>query len=479
MLGSKLLLESGYDPNLKDVFGWKPLDYALAYGGERVARSLLESGSNQESSLENLLNDLYEEEQLWPMKSHLKLMFENVIKRRETLSDLASAHLSYTQLQEIYSLGHARDDTRSHATWRALKLAGAKLSPALDPTGISVYKTIRSEELCLHIYSLGFSDVNAFDAEGYTPLMRWAHDYRASREIGVLLLQHGADPFKTHREKKLNVFELASRAGLSNFVSAVDMDVWRYWKREYPEYDRDGFERIGCLEPWILQQQHTIFYLNGKGRLLLNAISPTWHDSCRCACSPLGCSPTKMILKSFLNVCPGGKSNTYSSKELFRVSMFIWSLYQAVNTVEGGYDRLRKELVRLIAFEQLEITHTCCQRRGYVDEPVSQMPQDDADDIYEEELDLIVTLEETVQYRESEDWRPSSPIEILLESDLENTSCPSLVQLEVDGILARARRGGLRTHPDSKRRLRGTLLEFLLVYPSGLGTDPFKKESIN
>ena len=418
-LGLNLLLASGYDPNLKDSFGWKPLDYALAYGGREAARSLLEFGSNQDASLEYLLNDLYEEGRLWPMESHLQLMLETITQRRERLSNLASAYLSCTQLQELSSLGNAKDDTRAHAAWKALKLVGAKLPPSLDPTNISIYKAVRSKELWLHLYSLGFQDVNAFDIEGYTPLMRWAHDYKASRETGTLLLQHGADPLKKHLEKKLNVVEMASRAEMSNFVSIIDIDVWRHWRREYPEADRDGFDLIENLDPCMLQQQHTVLFINHKGRLLLNAISPAWVDSCRCFCSPSGCSPTKLILRSFLKVRPCGRSDAYSSKEVFRVSLFIWSLYQTVKPLEGGRERLRKELIRLITFEHLEITHTCCQRGAYLDEPISQIPQDDIDDIHEEECDLIGILEEMIQSREAKGWKPLSLLEMLLEMDLE------------------------------------------------------------
>ncbi|KAF4985454.1 hypothetical protein FDECE_16549 [Fusarium decemcellulare] len=76
------------------------------------------------------------------------------------------------------------------------------------------------------------------------------------------------------------------------------------------------------------------------------------RDNCACWCNPRdrGCSP----LKSFLNAIP---QYTTASRAVF-AHLFIGNEFLDVQP--GGTTDLFLEMVRLLTFETLEMTHTCC-----------------------------------------------------------------------------------------------------------------------
>ena len=364
------------------------------------------------------------------MEPHLKHLIETIIKRREELFNLALVHLCSSEIEQLTRLGSAIDDSRSQATWEALNLAGVKLAPALDPTGISIYGKVYSKDLFLYLYSKGFLDVNAYDSSGNTPLMSWVLGNDATEGIGELLLQYGADPFKLHRQYRLNVLQLIMEPNWFMHPPIRSLQIGSLLSRSAPSRflwarnsHSSGYELLKGLSRWILFNQHLkIPCLSYQTRLVLSATFPMWQDSCRCVCSPSGCTPmTTFVLQYLLKKFSKFSSdNKFLPKDVFNISQMLWTWYQGITAAGGNYETLRKELFRLLTFEHLEITHTCCQRPSRGRWPKPRMPQEDTHEIQEEESEFIQELERVVLNDISQSWIQSSIFAFLFEVNAES-----------------------------------------------------------
>ncbi len=113
-------------------------------------------------------------------------------------------------------------------------------------------------------------------------------------------------------------------------------------------------------------------------------------DGCRCGCSPEGCSPLKMMLKSLVVGMP---------MELLISSDFVsWYLPEMLKQLEafeaGLGSRFNSLALRFLTLEALEIPHTCCRYPGPRLEKDSDCTSDskELEDEYKHELAFLEEL---------------------------------------------------------------------------------------
>jgi ankyrin repeat protein len=129
------------------------------------------------------------------------------------------------------------------------------------------------------------------------------------------------------------------------------------------------------------------------GELLVHGSDPFLGDKCHCACSTSGCTPISILLKEYHELW----EIRYPC--LPRCQYFLgleWlDLIRKINGLEHARQCLL-DIIRLVRFEELELTHTCCRRRKLSTEWKglwTLMDEDEADEILDEEKEGVSKLE--------------------------------------------------------------------------------------
>ncbi|KEY64332.1 hypothetical protein S7711_09877 [Stachybotrys chartarum IBT 7711] len=111
-----------------------------------------------------------------------------------------------------------------------------------------------------------------------------------------------------------------------------------------------------------------------NGRELLEIMSRWDHrDSCRCYCSPSGCTALSIRLHN-MNRFGTGTWWKHISLDYFDLSIFT-----------------RMVLLRMLTFTELDMAHVCCHRQNELTDPLDR---EEAHELQDEDADLIEILEE-------------------------------------------------------------------------------------
>ena len=127
--------------------------------------------------------------------------------------------------------------------------------------------------------------------------------------------------------------------------------------------------------------------------LLVHGSDPLLGDKCHCACSTSGCTPINILFKEY------HKLWEIQYPCLPRCQYFLgleWlDLIRKINGLEHTKQCLL-DIIRIIRFEELELTHTCCRRRKLSTEWKglwTMWDEDEADEILDEEKEGVSKLE--------------------------------------------------------------------------------------
>ena len=442
--GIEILLEAGFPCDKTDNSHLTSLDYAISIQGAADAvRTLLKAGcplaccgnphgwnSTLDRVLCNPLDADMETKVQWPLSPKVSCLIDNIKYRRESLAVLAEKHSSYKFLNKIRILGTALDDTRAHCTWKALRRAGIKLPSSLRTRGVSVYHQVRSISLAKYLYNLGFKNVDEYDQHGRTPLMSLACRFE---DFGVYLrdtetleetlslakwfLFQGADPLRSCRDHSLNTLHIAAYYGT---IETAKMTLLEQQKIISPAteklFKRQYIDPIVFKIPRRLQSSgNGIRILNPLLLLIVQKASPTCHDFCRCGCSYQGCTPTISLLQGITGFHFNWQRN---SLQLYEISALLHNWYNAVAAVGVSVRCVHEEVRRFIAFDKLELKHTCCRfYSSYAIDTFEQRPStdDDFNQIREEEEELLNQLEDMLLDPDSDWWNSCSIFDILLD----------------------------------------------------------------
>lgn len=295
--------------------------------------------------------------------------------RRERLKQLALDNLSHADQMRFGLLNPLVLDHHAPGVVGALKDKGVQIPAALAIDGKTPYESIynvRSKEFdyqaaCV-LYGLGFQDTGPFSVRGKSLKSLW----RPSEPDHVYwLFEHGADFLRP-----LSTQALAGQ-GLST-AHAV-------------------FFRLGSSSVFVVSPDLSLRFRDMQlplNRLYAAVLPLDLVDNCRCRCSPGGCTPLTYLLKRMSLFPPKFRYTLrlgFISRFIFYMENFNpdWSTrdYVAVH--------------RVLVFEALQITHTCCtlKRSGRHKGPHTR---DEANEIESEEEALLERFEDLVTELEEE-----------------------------------------------------------------------------
>lgn len=377
--GLRILLRSGYITNgilnQLDVEERSGLDYAALQGNIKSAQVLIEADAC--FGVRTL-------KQADP--SSRKLLISALYERRRQLTDLAMRHELSENEEHLGCLGaYLLDngaflsDTASRRNLRLLEASNVEVPDHLRSSVLTSWSLFHQgkslqrnpppafdKHVLQDLITAGFVHVDEV-WDGITPLM---DQHSIIFEIAELLLERGADANKelplAHQDLQGYDKEKKHRA-----VHKLALQVgWSMLFEEGP----------GLAEAPYLQK--AIFQSSVK-------------DPCSCYCSPGGCTPLVSLLKE-----TKADANLLGSICFETLSTLLKLLGQFDLSPRNDSD-VAMELIRMMTFESLELTHTCCifeptglGGTGLIDMPRRRITkQVEIHRIHDEERELLHLLE--------------------------------------------------------------------------------------
>ncbi|ETS81576.1 hypothetical protein PFICI_06578 [Pestalotiopsis fici W106-1] len=167
-------------------------------------------------------------------------------------------------------------------------------------------------------------------------------------------IQHGINPRQTHWIHKGNF-------SVSHLCAAVvgEKLSWNY-KRSLS--DAESFANI------VGQNQH--------------------HDTCRCHCSPSGCSPFKVYLHAYIST-----SFTERRRSAKRQAE-RWQMSTALSNKSSDFLECQLQAIRLATFDELGLAHTCCTRLWDKEGELFAPEEEEMMELQKEDQALLQVLED-------------------------------------------------------------------------------------
>ena len=434
--GITILIEAGLPCDEPDNSGMLPLDYAILMPvGADAVTILLEAGSPMtccgddclhastlDLALESAARAEFRGLSQWPLSRSIACLIEHIKWRRERLAVLAETHVPCSVLDELLVLGTAVDDTRARRTWSALERAGVKIPPSLETRGVFVYHEVRSKNLALYLYDMGFKNIEEYNRQGMTPIMYLA--WQSGRQANSLQLEtecldladwyllHGADILRLHAYNDISTLEIAASLGtIPTYImkpheqnNLLCRFTGEFFKRQFIdpvvlkglEDGRVRLDQISLLSPLLL--------------LFVQKAPPERQDSCNRGCPC--CRPGSTLTANFLL---GMKVWSHNSLKLYSISALLYNWYNVLAAKGVSMGQVLGEVRRFIAFEKLTLTHTCCLQRSHDEVEIRSLSADDVNEIRDEEEELLAHLEDMLQEPDSDWWNSPSKLDILLD----------------------------------------------------------------
>jgi len=355
------LLEAGFDVNARDWNGRTPLMYAAVAGCSDVAIELLKGGA-----------DIWMKDILFCAQDFIQYaVFEDNWPLIMDVVDFFCHHPAFSPVEKqalldqcIILWAGSACKTRNSRHFSSLLQWGANPEIRFNDCGWE-WRPETSSNTLLHLLSKasdiddlvksGFASFNHCNSSGASPLMVIT-ELRNTALIQKCLAI-GCE---------VNVQDIGGRTALHTCIETM-WDLWVDLHMCYQDY------RLTSLECAQL--------------LLDNGSDPDLGDSCRCACSPSGYTPGNILLKE----------RRYISEitQTYPPSQYTWSLeYLRVLRLTKGTGLARSyllDLIRLVKFEELGLTHTCC-RKNQSRAPWVNIEPEDVQEIQDEESEIINQL---------------------------------------------------------------------------------------
>lgn len=321
------LIEAGADVNCEDSLGRRPIHIATACGQAEAVRLLLDANCalnppNWSLSL------LHESLRLGrDFDSVTSCIIDALIDRHTRLAKLASSVLpEYRKLEQLGQ--NCINEMDAPKLFDAMAGSEYSVDPALaaDRHGLGVYDTadlhadIRlTPTLADQLWDGGFRRVDVFSpVNNLTPLLQsW---YAADFDMVSWFIGKGVSPFAKS--------PLSSHSGLHLFAARMAFPGAHF------NGDRNN----------IPSHQRLVKQLTSGTNM--------WHDSCRCLCSPGGCTPISIAVKQYGH----GKQRNHETMLGLLRTLHERLLYHPEE--DAGHV---EQLLRILVFEKLNLRHTCCR----------------------------------------------------------------------------------------------------------------------
>lgn len=374
-----LLRESGRKLiNLRDSAGRRPMEYALfsCLFSSRAVEDQCHDGclNNHGDTSLNILLDadcMIPKVESWPHDFYTfqislcdncaRAVSAHLVGRRGDLKRLAANNLPRVQATAFGLFSDSILDSNTTRVIQTLEECGISVPPSLQVHGFdgedgcdtftSAYHSYHSPLLPSTLWNLGFRDLNIPDIDGVTPLMFWCQHFLL-RDAGycLWLIEKGADLWTLTPDGASTIgHELYSEIG----------------ELSSPRGDNDHHHKTH------------IFDLTQK----LSQRDP--QDSCRCACSPGGCTP----FVRFLQTASG-------SRYIHSASSLTHQLHKTINGTHTSLTKVQmRSVVRYATFEMLGIRHTCCHAKpGLTRHRLRH--NEELDELRQEDCFLVALLED-------------------------------------------------------------------------------------
>ena len=436
--GLKYLLEAGANVDAMDHRGLTPIFYAASLAlhesmnvlAEKncvlytITKSLLESVVQAEkdcvlytstkSLLESVVQRVREYRSFDPKapKKEVQVVLTTVIKlvaeRRRKLEVLARTFLDAKSVQSLRLSPEAvLDREASHAIsmLRKKRILRIDLENLTVEHGTVYHMRSITKDMAQDLWDAGFRGTDEIDQWGLSPLMilnrsggyndevvvdRW--------ELATWLVAKGANPHRRQERvfqqryedgRPYKVGYLSDKGSSTTALHYLADELGRGLKMDvtFPPEKHHNIRFLSRLEGRISEQ--------GR-RLILFILSEPLPDSCKCACSTMGCRGYTMAVKRPLQ--EESKNTWYSieqaQEEILQVSQAI---AQYLNIDQPSLVWLRSEMIRFNTFEKLDLRHTCCKfiyapgpRRFVICEPYDD---EEIHEIQEEQAEQLERLE--------------------------------------------------------------------------------------
>lgn len=231
--------------------------------------------------------------------------------------------------------------------------AAAEMCAALDAAGVLLHPSLRVEPGYRSVYFQGLIPLHMFNhfwKKGF-------HHFKSHNPIGFT-------PVAT------NKFRLEAMLGLTHVKDLVEAMEWLVKKGFMQEKTKDplklglntnatGYHYFGALLAYSASWGGgCIDFVHPKRRALNDLLARQDHeDDCMCWCNAdnYGCSPFKLFLITYVNLVPSSEQDA----DYYRHVVLHHKLFDPVSLGDTISHRIKGTL-RLLTFEALEMTHTCC-----------------------------------------------------------------------------------------------------------------------
>jgi hypothetical protein len=239
------------------------------------------------------------------------------------------------------SLGSFTSDEASRMYLGSLEDAGVTIPATLRSSVLSngslfhahskdyLGRSVSLLEIAQDLLAAGFVHINE-PWDGVTPLMAFGYTYTA--RVADILLDNGADPDKEIPLNRIQNLETYHDERRHRAAHKLAFEIARY-----------GLTPGGilCLAP-----------LRGA------TLQITTHDPCSCGCSPEGCTPLTSVLKGLKE----GFTSPHTGRSPKGLISYSGMLHQHKLSCQSG-STVAFVYIRMLTFDSLELTHTCCSFR--------------------------------------------------------------------------------------------------------------------
>lgn len=418
--GMDLLLQAGADVNCRDSRNHSPLFYAIAMSLVEPIKllalaecSLLDADAQPlfKSAVDIAFSAHSYQRQVTAAEMVVNLLVDMIADRRQRLYNLANSALPVSNVDRLCHDSYL-PDASAPRLYSALLKQGTAVPLALDPgkdRGTLFHQIMNSSRVAERLWKAGFRDIDGRDPWGLTPLMcvriggpimidSWL-------EYVAWLLEKGAD-FYTKQDLTLyrEHFEVECRSE-GQFLSATALHFVAYEVGSRLRFALSG------LGNWV---EESLSRTSKKmlQRILMDNVS----DACMCACSISGCNALTMTTKRY---------NHYRNsreKDSQRLVDFL-------SNVKSFCDPLKiSQFLRIMTFEGLGMTHTCCYFHGRF---FSIKDEAEIDEIHDEEAEDLQKLEELLEEFEAK----RNELDIPFEDFLTEYWLPRMMEVLEEGTL--------------------------------------------
>ncbi|KAL2062675.1 hypothetical protein VTL71DRAFT_5747 [Oculimacula yallundae] len=384
-VGLSVLLNNKADISMCDDTGDIALFYACYHEQGPSISLLLDhdspmgSGWNQNRCLQAVSR--------WKDFALQQTFVSHLVNRRKRLLQLALDGLPNFKSETLNLRSDRILDAQAASVFTELleyriEIASA-LAPSFRPFQTTVYHTpYMSLRIAKRLWEAGFRDVDAFDDNGITPF--WAHILKLLSDPSFYEL---LDILQWLKDRGVDVYNKNQQGG-GMAIHALGAGTGR---DEPPE-------------------PHTVLQ---AGLFLADDV----QDECRCACSVNGCR----VVTSAIKGSTWGPWRYERPSDGERVAAIRWRCYARVlqcikvHVVENPW--MPFEIIRVLTFEWLELTHTCHKDpHDYYEDCRAPLSHEEIDEIHHEERYLLQKHEELIAEFEAMYIELGLPLETFLEN---------------------------------------------------------------